>query len=122
MSATQVFAAGQPIGNACPQNSQFSNLCKLTAGNLGNIISSFVTFAFVIIALIALLFLVWGGVKWLMSQGDKNEVEGARNHIINAIIGLIVIFFSYLIVNVLLSFLTGGQVSLSNLSLPTLGQ
>lgn len=118
-SASQVFAA-TPIGSACPGGG-FSGLC-LDASNLGKVIGSFITFGFVIVGLIALAFLVWGGIKWLVSQGEKNEVEAARNHIVNAIIGLIVIFLSYLVVNILLAFITGGKVSLGNLSIPTLGQ
>lgn len=106
-------------GSACPGNG-FAGLC-LSYSSLGGVISSFITLGFVLVGLIALGFLVWGGIKWLTSEGDKNAVEGARNHIINAIIGLIVIFLSYLIVNILLAFVTGGQVSLSNIKLPTLG-
>lgn len=117
-SVAQAFAA-TPIGSACPSNG-FVGLC-LDARSLGAVIGSFITFGFVIVGLVALGFLVWGGIKWLTSEGDKNAVEGARNHIINAIIGLIVIFLSYMIVNILLAFLTGGKVSLSNLSIPTLG-
>lgn len=118
-SASQAFAA-TPIGKTCPGNG-FSGLC-LDTSSLGRVIGSFITFGFVMIALAALAFLVWGGIKWLTSQGDKTAVEGARDHIVNAVIGLIVIFLAYLIVNILLAFLTGGQVSLGNLSIPTLGQ
>lgn len=119
ISASQAYAQTN-IGSACPGNG-FSGLC-LDATRLGPVIGSFITFGFVIVGLVALGFLVWGGIKWLTSEGDKNAVEGARNHIINAIIGLIVIFLSYLIVNILLAFITGGRVSLGNLSIPTIGQ
>lgn len=112
--------ADTSIGNACPGNG-FSILC-FQAGQLGSIVASAITFIFVIVAIVALGFLVWGGFKWLTSEGDKNAVEGARNHIVNAIIGLIVIFLSYLVVNVLLAFFTGGKVTLINLQLPTIGQ
>lgn len=118
-SVSQAYAATS-IGSACPGNG-FSGLC-FDATKLGPVIGSFITFGFVMLGLVALGFLVWGGVKWLTSEGDKNAVEGARNHIVNAIIGLIVIFLSYLVVNILLAFLTGGKVSLGNLSIPTIGQ
>lgn len=116
--AMQAFAATS-IGTACPGNG-FSILC-FQANQLGSVIASAITFIFVIVAIAALGFLVWGGFKWLISEGDKNAVEAARNHIVNAIIGLIVIFLSYLIINVLLAFFTGGQVTLINLKLPTIG-
>jgi len=34
------------------------------------------------------LYLVWGGISWLMAGGDKDRVESAKNRITNAIIGL----------------------------------
>lgn len=117
--AAQVFAAPVSIGTACPGNG-FSILC-FQAKDLGSVVASAITFIFVLVAIAALGFLVWGGFKWLISEGDKNAVEGARNHIVNAVIGLIVIFLSYLIINVLLAFFTGGQVTLINLKLPTIG-
>lgn len=118
--ATQAFASsGTSVGNTCPGNG-FINLC-FTANQLGGVIGSFITFAFVLVGLIALVFLAWGGLKWLLSQGEKQAVEEARNHIIAAVVGLIVIFLSYLIVNVVLGFVTGGAVSLNTLSIPTLG-
>lgn len=119
--ASQAFASTYtPINSACPGNG-FANLC-FTANQLGPVVGSFITFGFVIVGLIALAFLAWGGLKWLLSQGEKQAVEEARNHIISALIGLIVIFLSYLIVNVVLGFITGGAVSLNNLAIPTLGK
>ncbi|HUD44748.1 MAG TPA: pilin, partial [Patescibacteria group bacterium] len=47
-----------------------------------------------------LAYLIWGGIRWILSRGEKEGVNNARQHIINAIIGLIVIFLSYFILNV----------------------
>jgi hypothetical protein len=102
----------------CP-GGQFSGLC-LDSTKLGSTVGSLISFIFVIAGLIALFFLIWGGIKWLMSGGDEKAVEGARSHIIASIIGLVIIFMSYLIVNVVLNFFTGGKASLTNLTLPTL--
>jgi len=106
--------------NACPTGQGLGFLC-FSSGQLGSVIGSFITFAFVIVALIALIWLAWGGLKWLISQGEKQAVEEARNHIISAVIGLIVIFLSYLIVNVLLGFLTNGAITLNKFQLPSIG-
>jgi len=50
--------------------------------------------------ILALIFLIWGGIKWITSGGDKAKVESARNTIIGAIIGLIVVFTSFLIISI----------------------
>ncbi len=105
--------------NACPQNGQFNALCALDAAHIGQTLGAAITFIFVISTLIALGYLIWGGIKWIISQGDKTGVEGARNHIIAAIIGLVLIFMSYLVINIVLSFFAPGT-SLNNLQLPSL--
>ena len=115
--APQAFATSV---SACPTTGQFSKLCQLSAGSLQGIIGPAITFAFVMAALVALGYLIWGGIKWIISQGDKQAVEDARNHIIASIIGLVIIFMSYLIINIVLSFFGGSGTSLNNLQLPTL--
>jgi hypothetical protein len=48
--------------------------------------------AVMVIALIAvLIFLVWGGIEWITSGGEKSKIEAARNKMTGAIIGLIVL-------------------------------
>lgn len=85
---------------------------------VGAIISFIVAFIIVVAFLAALLYIVIGAFQWITSGGDKTKVENARNHIIAAIIGLIVIALSFLIINIIITAL--GLGSLTNISLPTL--
>jgi hypothetical protein len=59
-----------------------------------------ITAALLFGGLVALIFLIWGGVKLLRSQGDQKQVQGARQTITYALIGLILIFLSFFIVNI----------------------
>lgn len=43
-------------------------------------------------ALAVLIFIAWGAFSWITSGGDKAQVEAARNRIINAIIGMAILF------------------------------
>ena len=63
--------------------------------------SSILTLAFIIVILLALAYLIWGGIRWVLSGGDKAKVDAARKTIIYAIMGLIFIFLSFLIINVI---------------------
>lgn len=83
--------------NVCPRDA-FALLCQLQAENA---ISALLTFAVVIGILLALGFLVFGGIKWITSQGDKAAVEGARGTIVAAIVGLVLIFLSIFILNLI---------------------
>lgn len=59
-------------------------------------------------AVIATLLLIWGGVQYLISQGDEAAIEKAKHTITYAVVGLIVIGLAYAIVLVVVNaFLTG---------------
>jgi hypothetical protein len=58
--------------------------------------------------LLALFYLIWGGLSWITSEGDKQRLAQARTRIVFAIIGLIIVFLAYLIVNIVLGFFFGN--------------
>ena len=88
--------------------------------SIGSIISFLVAFIIVVAFLAALLFIVIGAIQWITSGGDKQRVADARNHIISAVIGLIIIALTFVIVNVIITAL--GLGSLTSLRIPTLQQ
>jgi len=51
-----------------------------------------------IAAIIAVIFLIIGGVRYVVSASNADAVEGAKNTILYAVIGLIVIMLSWFIV------------------------
>lgn len=116
-----VPAYAQAKVDPCPSSanngggSNFSALCALNANSIGRIISTIVTVLLIGAAIIALLFLILGGIRWVTSGGDKAKVESARNTIIAAIIGLIIALLAFFIASVVLGFF---GLSLSNLVLP----
>lgn len=61
---------------------------------------------FLIVVIIAsLLYLMWGGINWIRSEGDPTKIESARKQIIYSIIGLSVALLSFGLVAFLGSFL-----------------
>lgn len=75
-----------------------------------SLINSIIRFVFALAALLVFFYLIWGGIDWITSGGDKGKTESARNKITAAIIGLIVLAASYAILQIVLSFLgySGG--------------
>ena len=53
----------------------------------------------ILAAVFAAIFLVLGGVRYITSQGSQDQVDQAKNTILYAVIGLIVIGLSAAIVN-----------------------
>lgn len=61
-----------------------------------------------IVGIIAVIMLIIGGVKYLVSGGDSKKVTDAKNTVLYAIIGLIIALLSYAIVNFVVSALPSG--------------
>jgi len=103
----------------CPPGT-FSALCNLGGSTApGAVLGAFISLFFAIAVIIAIIYLIYGGIKWITSKGEKTEVEAARNHIIAAITGLIMVFLAFFIINFLLGFFLPG-FSLTNFKLPSL--
>jgi len=73
-----------------------------TPDNLGGDGGVFKTIANVllfIIGAIAVIMLIIGGIRYVISQGDSSAVTSAKNTILYAVIGIIVAILAYAIVN-----------------------
>ena len=80
------------------------------ARSIGGLISSLLNLVMLIAALLVFAYLIWGGIEWITSGGDKGQTEKARNKITAAIVGLIVLAASYAILQLALNLLgfSGG--------------
>jgi hypothetical protein len=52
-------------------------------------------------ALLAVGFVIYGGIQYVISQGEPDRTNNARSTILNAIIGLVITIFATAIVNVI---------------------
>lgn len=93
VSIPPVFAV-----DACPTG-QFDPLCKLQIGNDSTLIANIINILLVVAVLLAIVFLIYGGIRWIMSGGDKAKVDTARSTIISAIIGLVIAFAAFFIIS-----------------------
>lgn len=68
-------------------------------GNLepANIISAIIRLLLVVAAVVFFFMLVLGGIQWILSGGDKQKTEAARNQITAALVGLVVVFSAWAI-------------------------
>ncbi len=115
--APQLVYAQESDLDLCPET-QFNILCKIETGDFGGILGTAIVIMFIVAIIIALLWLILGGIKWITSGGDSSKVEGARNQIIAAVIGLVVVFLSYFILNFVLTLF--GIPGVGGLKIPTI--
>ncbi len=71
-----------------------------------NIINFFV---WTLVPPVAGLLLLYGGIMFLTSGGNPGRVQQGRTIVTDVVIGLVIVYTSWLIVNTLLSVLTSGQ-------------
>lgn len=69
--------------------------------NLASVVTNALQFIFPIAGVLLLLYLVWGGFSYLTSIGDPKKAEAARGRITNAIIGFVLIFAAFWLVQIL---------------------
>lgn len=78
--------------------------CYFGFGNissLGQGISLLTGPAFAIATAGVVIYFVIGSVRFLLSGGDKNALEGAHKMIVHAVIGFIILIFAYLILQLI---------------------
>ena len=61
-----------------------------------------------LLGVIFFLLIFYGGILWMMAQGNESEVEKAKQIIIAAVIGLIIVLSAYAITTFIGQRLTGG--------------
>ena len=68
-----------------------------------------------IVGAIAVIMIVIGGLRYVISGGDATQVQAAKNTILYALVGIIVAILAYAAVNfVITSFLPGGTTPTSS--------
>jgi hypothetical protein len=114
-----VYAAGDPNlvqANLCdganftvdtseanPQAGCKSADGKTSAEKVNDLIRKIVNVISAIVGVVAVIMIVVGGFKYITSGGDSNNVSGAKNTIIYAIIGLVIVALAQLIVHFVLN-------------------
>jgi len=113
-AATDLFAANNTINSAvCSGVNQAANNSTVTdcgtngtgngAPDITNIATKVINILSVIVGAIAVIMIIWGGFKYITSGGDTGNVSGAKNTLIFAIVGLIIVALAQFIVHFVLN-------------------
>lgn len=90
---------------------------KTGSAGISSFLSAAIVLIYTIAAVVFVFMLLWGALQWIFSGGDKGAVEGARNRILHALIGLAVLAVAFALVTVAGQFV--GINILGNLPIPT---
>lgn len=86
----------EPINLSPP--GKFANLANLS---FAGIVQGLISIVLVVAAVVFFFILVIGGIKWIASGGDKAQTEAARNQITAALVGLVIVFAAWAILQLL---------------------
>lgn len=74
---------------------------RFASSNLGQIISQALPYIFAAAGIGLLLMIIWSGYTMMLSAGDPKKLAKGRSQLTNAIIGFILVFAAYWIVQIL---------------------
>jgi hypothetical protein len=114
------IAYAQTNANPCTSLGPFSTLCNLGSDQFGFVVSTAITIILILTIIISVFYFMYGGIKWIVSRGDKDKIGEARNQIIASLAGLVVVFLAFFVINIVFGFFFPGK-SLKDLTLPSLG-
>lgn len=66
---------------------------------VGRVINFFLSF----LGVVALVLIIYGGFLWMTARGDTEQVKKARDLLVQAVIGLIIILSAYALANFVIS-------------------
>ena len=76
--------------------------------DLASALGTVINYIFIVVGLVFLTFILVGGYLWMSASGNEEGIKKAKTLILNAIFGLMVIFFAYTIVWLILNALKGA--------------
>lgn len=100
-----VNATGNDLFDESCKGSGGSVLCRPTNSLFGpnSFFTSIVNAFIYVIGAVAVLMIVIGGFRYVVSGGDQGSITSAKNTILYAVIGLVVAILAYTIVNFVVS-------------------
>ncbi len=110
---SMVFGVVHASGFVPPSLAQYFG--SNTNQYLNNLIGNIINFVFVLSGLVALVMIIMAGFQW-MTGDSEDKKKKAKEKIISAVVGLLIIIFSYLIVQLIFSLL--GLSSPNSITLP----
>ena len=70
---------------------------------VNSLVTSIINIFSVVVGIVAVIMIIWGGFKYITSGGDSGNIGTAKNTILFAIVGLIIVAMAQIIVKFVLA-------------------
>lgn len=68
---------------------------------LGTLLPNAITLLLIVAGVVLLFILIIGGIRYMLSGGDKAQAEAARGQLTSALIGIVLVFSAFAIINLI---------------------
>lgn len=92
-----------------PYNRFFPIFAPGGAISASGLILSLIDIGLAIAGLVAVIFLIVGGFRYVTAQGNEEQVESAKKTLTHAILGIVIIILAFVIVRVIANALIYGR-------------
>jgi len=87
-------------------NGDCTNDTSTGAGKVQGIVTDMINIFSLVVGIISVIMIIYGGFKYITSGGDSGNVTGARNTITYAVIGLVIVALAQFVVQFVLNKVT----------------
>ena len=103
VGTTPVQAAGcEPSGGL---GGAINASCTLGSGQQsklvgsGGMVTDIINIMLFVIGILCVIMIIWGGIRYTISNGASDKVKDAKNTILYAVVGLVIAIIAYALVN-----------------------
>ena len=106
--SSPLLAQGDPADTACEGLEAVGAGCSDGEAGVSNIIQNVIRILLFVVGVAAVIMLVIGGIRYVLSGGDQQAISTAKNTVLYAIIGLIVAVLAWALVDFVFGTIGGG--------------
>ena len=96
-------ADGATTASGAPTDTINCTASNVGTGSIGTLAASIVKIFSLIVGAVSVIMIIYGGFRYITSGGDSNRVGSAKNTLIYAVIGLLIVALAQLIVHFVLN-------------------
>ena len=103
LALAQINTSDYACGGTDATSGFDSKNCDQNADRVPNILTNIINIFSWIVGVVSVIMIIWGGFRYITSGGDQNGVTAAKNTILYAVVGLVIVALAQVIVQFVLT-------------------
>lgn len=103
-----VLAAYPAAADFVPCEQKTGDTGNCTLEDLLDVVVMIINYMFSIAGLIAITFVVWGGVQMILANGNPTQIQAGKSTVWHALLGLVLVLAAYMVVVFVIGVFTGN--------------